>query len=142
MWLEEIFKGGAEGIFKGVADVVSKFVTDPTEKAKIEAELAKLQVTHVEQMEQMALSDRQSARQREMAVKDWTPSILAWTVILFWGAGNYYIFTHPLPVGSETLVARVLGTVDMAVGLILGYYYGSSAGSASKTETINTLIGK
>lgn len=128
-------------LFSGIADIIGKVVTDPTEKAKLQAELAKLQVTHEEKMQELAASDRNSARQREMAVKDWTPSLLGWMVLIFWGLGNYFVFTHALPVGSETLVARVLGTIDMAVGLVLGYYFGSSAGSASKTDTINHMLG-
>lgn len=142
MWLEDIFKGGTEGIFSGIAKVISTVVTDPTEKAKLQAELATLQATHEEKMQQMFASDRDSARKREMEVKDWTPSVLSWTVLAFWGLGNYFVFTHALPVGSETLIARVLGTIDMAVGLVLGYYFGSSAGSASKSDTIDRLASK
>lgn len=127
-------------LFTGVAEIIGKVVTDPTEKAKLEAELAKLQIEHQEKLEQLAASDRDSARKREMEVKDWTPSLLGWTVLFFWGAGNYYVFTHALPAGSETLIARVLGTIDMSVGLVLGYYFGSSAGSSTKTDIIRTYL--
>jgi hypothetical protein len=129
-------------LFSGIADIISKVVTDPTEKAKLQAELAEMQVKHEETMQTLAASDRDSARKREMEVKDWTPSVLSWTVLAFWGLGNYFVFTHALPAGSETLIARVLGTIDMAVGLVLGYYFGSSAGSASKSDTIDHLVGK
>lgn len=142
MWLEDIFKGGTEGIFTGIAKLVGTVITDPTQKAQIEAGLVKLRTEHDERMEGLFAADRDSARKREMEVKDWTPSVLSWTVLAFWGLGNYFVFTHALPAGSETLIARVLGTIDMAVGLVLGYYFGSSAGSASKSDTIDHLVGK
>jgi len=34
---------------------------------------------------------------------------------------------------------RSLGTIDMALGLVLGYYFGSSAGSDKKNELIRKL---
>jgi hypothetical protein len=127
-------------LFTGAAEIIGKFVTDPTKLMEAQAELTKLQANTEMKLAELAVQDRNSARQREMAVKDWTPSLLGWTVLAFWGLGNYYVFTHALPVGSETLIARVLGTIDMAVGLVLGYYFGSSAGSSAKSDTINSYL--
>lgn len=121
-------------LFTGVSDIIGKFVTDPTKLAEINAELAALsETTHIK-LAELAVSDRTNARQREMTVRDWTPSILAWCIVVIFAASQWYVFTHALPLGSETLVARVLGTMDMALGLVLGYYFGSSASSEKKTE--------
>ena len=117
------------------SNILDKFIPDAIEREKVSLELAQMSFKQAE----MAYSDRDSARQREMAVKDRTPAIVAYAVLFIFGLANWYVFTHQMPVGNETLIARVLGTMDMAVGLILGYYYGSSQGSASKQNIIERL---
>lgn len=76
-------------------------------------------------------ADRDSARRREMAVKDWMPRVLG-------------ILMVSASVGAVALVLLGYAKVDDAlagslVGLIVGsgnqvvqYYFGSSAGSAAK----------
>jgi hypothetical protein len=47
------------------------------------------------------------------------------------------------PKGIDGVVlGRILGTLDSALMLVLGYYFGSSAGSAEKTAAINKIMVK
>lgn len=88
-------------------------------------------------LERIAYQDRDSARNREIKTGDsWTPRILAGVVILGWFALQWFLLTHVIPQEMREIVLRGLGTLDMAVGLVLGYYFGSSAGSAGKDQTI------
>ena len=84
-------------------------------------------------------TDRDSARQREVNSHDpWTPRILAAIVVLSVLTGEGYAMTHSIPTGAEMLVGRILGTLDAALMCVLYYYFGSSAGSAVKTNIMGT----
>ena len=83
--------------------------------------------------------DRDSARTREIQAHDsWTPRVLAAIVVVSVLVGEGYAMTHTMPVGAEMLVGRVLGTLDAALMCVLYYYFGSSAGSAVKTNIMGT----
>jgi hypothetical protein len=45
--------------------------------------------------------------------------------------------SHIVPQEMREIVLRSMGTLDMALGLVLGYYFGSSAGSARKDMVID-----
>lgn len=85
-------------------------------------------------LEALHAGDRASARAREIALRDWTPKVLAILIVGGYGFVQYFLLTQPLPVDSREIIMRSLGTIDMALGMMLAYYYGSSSGSARKTE--------
>jgi hypothetical protein len=45
-----------------------------------------------------------------------------------------FLLTHVIDGTMRELIARVLGTLDSALMLVLSYYFGSSAGSAEKNQ--------
>lgn len=90
--------------------------------------------------EKLAYDDTASARSREIAVKDNTPKIIAYLVITLVLVAEGSMFFVGQPKGIDGVVlGRILGTLDAALMLVLGYYYGSSAGSAKKDSTISDL---
>jgi hypothetical protein len=90
--------------------------------------------------EKLAYDDTASARAREVAVKDNTPRIIAYLVILLVLIAEGSMFFVGQPKGMDGVVlGRILGTLDSALLLVLGYYFGSSAGSAKKDSTISDL---
>lgn len=90
---------------------------------------------NLQALEEIAFKDRDSARNREIKTGDsWTPRILAALVILAWFIIQWYLLQHLVPTENREMVLRGLGTLDMSVGLVLGYYFGSSSGSARKDE--------
>lgn len=104
-------------------------------------------ITHMEELgikkEQLAASDRDSARQREIKTGDvWTPRTLGGLIILGWFAMQWFLLTHVIPAEMREIVLRGLGTLDLAVGLVLGYYFGSSSGSAAKTAIMDKMTQK
>ena len=119
-------------LFTGVADIVSKFVTDPTKAAELHAELAKLEAATKVQIEGLAVQDRNSARQREMSVKDLTPSILAYgTLATFLAYIAGVTFFPMLKLGvtlDKEFVSLALGWLGGTASTVIAYYFGSSAG--------------
>lgn len=93
--------------------------------------------------EKLSFDDTANARAREMTVKDWTPRIIAYLVIVLVMVAEGSMFFVGQPHGIDGVVlGRILGTLDSALMLVLGYYFGSSAGSADKTAAINKMISK
>ncbi len=91
-------------------------------------------------LEKIAAEDRGNARDREIKTGDsWTPRILAAVVVIGYLAVQWYIMSHIVPTEMREIVLRSMGTMDMALGLVLGYYFGSSAGSARKDVVIGKL---
>lgn len=80
--------------------------------------------------------DRKSARERETALGDLTPRMLAGIILTGWALLNWHLFTDALPQENKDFLLRSLGTIDAAVTLVLSYYYGSSSGSAAKDKII------
>lgn len=50
----------------------------------------------------------------------------------------YLIFTHPIPPEAKDLINQVMIFGTGAVGLILGYFFGSSSGSKTKERALST----
>lgn len=88
-------------------------------------------------LEEISAADRANAREREVKTGDsWTPRILAAAVVIGWFVIQWYLLKHIVPTEMREIIMRSLGTVDMALGLVLGYYFGSSASSRQKNDII------
>ncbi len=96
---------------------------------KLEIDVTKLNVDNTK-----------DARAREVATRDWTPRILAGLIIGLYIGVQFYLLGYVLDDKQINIVMRSLGTLDAAVGLVLGYYFGSSVGSANKTDQLTTII--
>jgi hypothetical protein len=94
-------------------------------------------------LERISNEDRDSARNREIKTKDWTPRLLAASITFGYFGVLFYMLTHGLPTtgGSEAMLV-MLGTLGTAWGGVVAYYFGSSAGSKEKTDTINRMTRK
>lgn len=113
-------------------------------EADFKIQMQKAGYAHVEELERVAAADRDSARQREIKTGDsWTPRTIAGIFVAGWFTVQWFILTHIIANEMRDVVMRTLGTLDMGLGLILGYYFGSSSGSARKDEIIaNNTNGK
>ena len=88
-------------------------------------------------LERIANADRDSARNREIATKDWTPRILAGLITTGYFGALFFMLKNGLPThgGSEAMLV-MLGTLGTAWGGVVAYYFGSSAGSKAKDEAM------
>ena len=94
-------------------------------------------------LERISNADRDSARNREVATKDWTPRILAGLITVGYFGALFYMLRNGLPPqgGSEAMLV-MLGTLGTAWGGVVAYYFGSSAGSKEKTDALNKMVRK
>jgi hypothetical protein len=128
----------------GISNAIATALADPAQRAALiqaeqqfQAQMAELGYKDVEDLAATAAADTANARAREVALKDWTPKILAFVVVVLCFMGEGFYFTHGAPANaSPELIGRILGTLDSALILVLGYYFGSSRGSDRKTELL------
>ena len=98
--------------------------------------MAELGFKNQESLAALAVSDADSARKREMTVKDNTPKILAYAITLgFFGVLMTLMFGH-VPDSSKDVLYIMLGTLGTAWTGVTSYYFGSTAGSSEKTKLL------
>ena len=74
----------------------------------------------------IAANDRASARDMAVGTHSLTPSILSYVTVVCWAIIQYFLFTHVIEPSMRELIARVLGTLDGALMLVLSFWFGSS----------------
>ena len=96
-------------------------------------DMAELGVTEQE----IAALDRDSARKREIVVKDHVPGILALGLTLgFFGALTGFAL-YPIQPGAKVLLDTMVGSLGTVWIMSMSYYFGSSIGSTRKTEMMS-----
>ena len=100
------------------------------------AHMQEIGFAHVEDIDKLANEDRNSARQREMTVRDNTPKILAYGVTLGFFGVLWAIMAHAVPAESRDVLNLMLGALGTAWTCVIAYYFGSSSGSDRKTELL------
>jgi uncharacterized membrane protein YraQ (UPF0718 family) len=89
----------------------------------------------VEKLAELSSQDRDSARTRETNVKDTTPRILAYLIIgSFIGVVVAVISGHSKV--DSVLAGTLIGYLSAKAEQVIAYYFGSSAGSAEKTQLL------
>ena len=86
--------------------------------------------------------DRESARQREIAVRDATPRMFAWIALCGFLGLVYLVAIVGVHESSENLIYAALGTLGSVLLAACHYFYGSSAGSKNKDDTIHRALHK
>lgn len=82
---------------------------------------------------ELEFQDTKSARDMQSATKSVTPSILTWVVVLITLACEGMLLFNQVPSGADPIIiGRVLGTMDSALIMVLGFWFGSSHGSQNK----------
>lgn len=93
-------------------------------------------------LEKVDAEDRANARAREIATKDWMPRVLAMGVFLLFSFVVYSLQHSPIAPENRDAFNQILGILYAAVTGVLGYYFGSSAGSRAKDATVAGLSKK
>lgn len=91
--------------------------------------------------EQLAVTDRKSARDMEIATKSMVPPILATLIIIGFGIIiGMKIWGIALP--TDPILQDLITTLRDAVILVLSFYFGSSNGSQNKDTIIHSIATK
>jgi len=93
-------------------------------------------------LERIAVDDTKDARNREIQTKDWTPRVLAALIVGLYIGVQVAVFSVVVEPSMRDFVMRSMGTLDAALTLVLGYYFGSSVGSHKKDEQLSSIIEK
>jgi len=159
-FITDLFSGGAGSIVDSVGKVLDNVITTKEEKMQLENELRKSEIqfqidfkklTNEEQ--KMFLDDISSARQRETQIQTSENATklgknvasflalgtVALTLILF----ASLIFIPSSDLGEKKdIILYILGVLSATLTQIYSYYFGSSAGSAAKSQTIANIAQK
>lgn len=129
--------------------VLDKVIPDPAAKAEAQAKLMEMaQKGELAELEFQA-KEMASARDREVQIatsefaptlnKIVTPLLALGTVALTFLLYAVIIFVD-VDEQSKDILIYVLGALTSAVTMVLGYYFGSSAGSKEKDQKIKDLM--
>jgi len=135
-------------------DILAKMNLDPESAAKLQ----ELEMKHKERLEELKieeakvqieetkayLADTQSARARETAIvqatgkKDLNLYVLAWVIVVGFFVLTGVLMFVELPASTSGVVNLLFGGLVSGFATVLGYFFGSSKGSAEKTAMLAT----
>lgn len=139
------FIGKEDATEDEIAQAVANASTQDFIKLReIDAEFKKAMTNAGIDLEKVHADDRANARQREATTGDsWTPRILATVVI---GGFLWCVYAVLSGYVSElkdpmiaTLVGTMIGYTSAKADQVVSYYFGSSASSKSKDETLSHI---
>jgi hypothetical protein len=104
-----------------------------------EAEMQKAGFQHIEDLLNAEYADTANARAREVSIRDKMPAVLGITVTVgFFGLVTLLAF-HAFPEATKDTLLLLIGALTVGWKDVMGYYFGSSAGSQEKDSTIQNL---
>lgn len=104
--------------------------------AEFQLKMQELGFSSAKDMEALAVSDRDSARKREVSLGDKTARNLAYAITTgFFGVLTYLLFGK-VPNESRDILNMMLGSLGTAWIGVNAYYFGSTKGSQAKTELL------
>lgn len=92
-------------------------------------------------LERIAADDRNSARERQVKMKDWTPSVLGTAVVLGFFSVLAYIIKYGLPAEGQEVLLIMVGALGAMTTQVGNFFFGSSSGSKNKDQLIARLQG-
>lgn len=129
---------------QSVSEAITTAMANPDQLAKLKeidnafaAQMRQMDIQSAEDFEKIAAADRADARAMEVQTRSHIPGVLAVSVTIgFFGLLALTAF-HAAPPGSEKVLDVMTGSLGTAWIMIITYFFGSSAGSARKTELLS-----
>lgn len=129
---------------QSISNAITEAMANPDQLAKLRqidndfaVQMKTLDIQSIEELERIAADDRASARSMEVQTRSLIPAILAIAVTVgFFGLLALEAF-HSIPAGNEKVLDMTTGSLATVWIMMATYYFGSSAGSARKTELLS-----
>lgn len=139
-FLKNLLNGGK--LLEGAKNIIDEIVTTKEEKALLETKFKELINQHEQALAEAEVSDRKSAREREVEAlkagsRNYTQNILAYLGVGSFFGITAYMISHGLgDMNSEAsfIIGNVTGMAAAIAKDVYGYYFGSSRG---EREAIN-----
>ncbi|HET9135138.1 MAG TPA: hypothetical protein VFO76_00765 [Candidatus Kapabacteria bacterium] len=143
--LKGIFSTGAKDLVDSIGNAFDKNFTNKEELEAAKLELQKEVNRHLESMEatttkevELAYQDTADTRNREIEFikatghADRMQTFVGASVLIAFFTTLVMMIFVKLPESSEHVIITAFGILDGLTGLVVGYYFGSSAGSRIK----------
>ena len=113
-------------------EILEALTTNPEKLLELEARTADRELEEL----RIHAADRDSAREREAKVGGWSNPVLAGIVVggFFWVVYHVLHDQDALTGATAGIVGTLVGYVSAKADQVVSYYFGSSAGSARKTN--------
>ena len=119
----------ATAVVSGNADVLEKIKQID---AQLQVRMRELDID----LARLEVDDRKSAREREAATSDPTTRILAYMFVIIYFLVIWAVWKFPIDPNVNDLLMILIGILTGALTQILNYYFGSSSGSAQKSNVL------
>lgn len=154
-FITDLFTKGATDLGKTVGDIIKQVAPNEIDRKevdlKVQEEINKFTISVGSQAEtqlEAYLGDVKDARNREIQIatsekaplfnKVISPALATGVTLGFFGI-LFYMLMKDVPKSNEQVLNIMLGSLGTAWIGIIFYYFGSSAGSAAKEQTISNL---
>lgn len=145
-------------IIDGASNIIKDFKADPNKVLDTELALAKLksdaelsmqdQFTKLQELQDKEMADARN-REIQIATSDKAPllnkiitPILALAITALCFTMWYIIVFMAIPADKQSLVSGIVGSLTTVEVGVIGYYFGSSSGSADKSAQLNKMSDK
>jgi len=103
---------------------------------EFELQCKDMDINSVKDLEALAVQDRDSARKREMVVKDLTPAIGFYMITAGFFGLLMFMLRWGVPVENKEVLFTMVGVLGTAWIGAVQYYYGSTRGSTEKSRML------
>lgn len=132
--------GLSEKTVAAVTEVLKETKLDPAQVAQLkqaEIDFQKFCKTHEIDVEKVHAADRASAREMLKATGSAVPAWLTFIIVVAVLGLEGWMILKGTPQGIDQLVlGRIMGTLDMALGLVLAFWFGTTRNSQEKTNLL------
>ena len=129
--------GVEEKTIKAVTNAISETKLTPEQVSSIrqaEIEFQKFLGQNKIDLERINMENTKSAREMHVASRSYTPQVMSLVITVGFFGVLYYMLTMEAKPSEALLI--MLGSLGTAWAAVVNFWFGSSAGSARKTELI------
>jgi hypothetical protein len=157
-FIQNLFSGGASQLVNSVGNVLDKLITTKGEKMQLDNEMKKADHQFELDMQNLSLEDKKavfgdidSARKHDSDIqsnpnasklaKNVSPILALGGTLLCFALFGWLMFGNwnPADTSKKEIVLYVLGVLSGILTQVFSYYFGSSQGSAAKTDLIHEM---